>query len=157
MNGLAAHLFQEVRPDFFRILASPLAALYVDVLDALEHEAAHRNQGLDREEALGVIESVIDKHRADADPALEGEVNWPDNSNGKARLILETLRSAGWVQEEQHSDWRRLVFFDPDGVILMQALRKIAFPSAVVFSDKLLNVCATLANRESLAEQPWAR
>lgn len=156
MNGLAAHLFQEVRPDFFRILASPLAALYVDVLDALEHEAAHRNQGLDREEALGVIESVIEKHRADADPALEGEVNWPDNSNGKARLILETLRSAGWVQEEQHSDWRRLVFFDPDGVILMQALRKIAFPSAVVFSDKLLNVCGALANRESLAEQPWA-
>jgi hypothetical protein len=133
-----------------------LAALYVDALDALEHEAAHRNYGLDREEALGLIESVVERHHSDVDQSMNNEIDWPETSNGKARLVLEALRNAGWLQEEQHSDWRRLVFFDSDGIILIQALRKIAFPTAVVFSDKLVNVCATLANRQSLAEQPWA-
>jgi hypothetical protein len=58
MSALAAHLFREVRPDFFRVLAGPLAHLYVDALDALEREAAQRNQGLDREEALALVEQV---------------------------------------------------------------------------------------------------
>ena len=38
MTLLAAQLFREVRPDFFRVLAGPLARLYVDALDALERE-----------------------------------------------------------------------------------------------------------------------
>jgi hypothetical protein len=38
MTALAAHLFREVRPDFFRVLAGSLAYLYVDALDALERE-----------------------------------------------------------------------------------------------------------------------
>ena len=44
MTTLAAQLFREVRPDFFRVLAGPLARLYVDSLDALEREASQRSQ-----------------------------------------------------------------------------------------------------------------
>jgi len=40
MTALATQLFREVRPDFFRVLAGPLARLYVDALDALEREAS---------------------------------------------------------------------------------------------------------------------
>ena len=50
MSLLAATLFREVRPDFFRVLSGPLARLYVDALDMLEREASERNQGLDRED-----------------------------------------------------------------------------------------------------------
>ena len=47
-SSLVTQLFREVRPDFFRVLAGPLARLYVDALDALEREASQRNQGIDR-------------------------------------------------------------------------------------------------------------
>ena len=58
MTALAAHLFREVRPDFFRVLAGSLAYLYVDALDALEREAVQRSQGLGRDEALALVEQV---------------------------------------------------------------------------------------------------
>ena len=76
--------------------------------------------------------------------------------------MLDTLRTAGWLQEEERSDWQRLVFFDPNGTVLLHALRRIAFPEAAVFSDKLVNVCATISrggevNLDALHENPWAQ
>jgi hypothetical protein len=62
MLALAANLFLEIRPDFFRVLAGPLARLYVDTLDALEREATRRNQGLEREEALSVVEQMVEEY-----------------------------------------------------------------------------------------------
>jgi hypothetical protein len=154
-QSFSAALYREVRPDFFRILSGPLAQLYVDVLDALEREAAHRNHGLDRDEALALIEQVIESHGeiAGAEEALTQAATARD----KARAVLEVLRHAGWLQEEQGSDWQRTVFFDANGIVLLQALRRIAFPDAAVFSDKLVSVCAALVNPDSLAEQPWAQ
>lgn len=160
MARLGTELFREVRPDFFRVLSGPLARLYVDVLDALEREAGQRNHGLDRAEALGLIEQVLEELELPnnaTEQGLEGA-----NNRDRARSLLETLRTAGWVQEEQRSDWQRLVFFDPNGTVLLQALRRIAYPEAAVFSDKVLNVCATLSrggelNRLALADDPWAQ
>jgi hypothetical protein len=62
MPSLASHLFREVRPDLFRVLAGPLVRLYVDALDSLEREASQRNQGLDRSEALALVEQVVMQH-----------------------------------------------------------------------------------------------
>ncbi|MEW6303786.1 MAG: Wadjet anti-phage system protein JetA family protein [Verrucomicrobiota bacterium] len=142
-------------------MAGPLARLYVDVLDALEREASQRNQGLDCAEALSVVESVIEQHGdlQGADDELMATV--PTNRE-RSRAVLVTLRAAGWLQEEERSDWQRLVFFDPNGTILLQALRRIAFPEAAVFSDKLVNVCATLSrggeiNFDALQDNPWAQ
>ncbi|MCL5098706.1 MAG: hypothetical protein M1608_14485 [Candidatus Omnitrophica bacterium] len=59
MSGLAAQLYCEVGPDYFRVLAGPLARLYVD---ALEGEATRRDTGLGREEALALIEPVVEEH-----------------------------------------------------------------------------------------------
>lgn len=156
MSALAANLFREVRPDFFRILASPLASLYVDALDRLEHEAVQRNHGLDRGEALALVEQVVEQH-AEVHGATDDAIELAATPREKARIVLETLRSAGWLLEEERSDWQRLIYFDPNGVLLLQALRKIAFPEAAVFSDKLVSVCVTLINRDVLAEQPWAQ
>jgi len=147
MSLLAATLFREVRPDFFRVLSGPLARLYVDALDMLEREASERNQGLDREEALGVLEQVVEQH-ADLASAGEELVSKAVTPREKARAVLETLRVAGWLQEEERSDWHRLIFFEPSGTMLLQALRKIASPDAAAFSDKLVTVCIT---------GPWRR
>ena len=156
MSALAANLFREVRADFFRVLASPLAGLYVDVLDVLEHEAVQRNHGLDRGEALALVEQVVELHGEIA--GVTGEaIALAATLRDKARVVLETLRNTGWLLEEERSDWQRLIYFDPNGVLLLQALRKIAFPEAAIFSDKLVSVCITLVNRDALAEQPWAQ
>ena len=158
---LSTSLFREVRPDFFRVLAGPLARLYVDALDALDREAGQRHQGLDRAEALALVEQVVEQHRDLADTGDEAVA--PTTSHReRARTVLDALRAAGWLQEEEHSDWQRLVFLDPNGTVLLQALRRIAFPEAAVFSDKLVNVCATLSrggevNFDALQENPWAQ
>ncbi len=160
MTGLAEQLFREVRPDFFRVLAGPLARLYLDALDALEGESSRRNQGFEREEALALVEQVVGRHE---DLAGAGdELTATATNRERARAVFDTLRHAGWLQEEERSNWQRLVFFDPNGAILLQALRRIAFPESAVFSDKLVNVCATLsrggeANLDSLHEDPWAQ
>jgi hypothetical protein len=154
MPQLATHLFRELSTDFFRVLASPLASLYVDALDALEREAAQSNQGLEREEALALVEQVLEKH-IEITEMSEEEPRAEVMPNGKARSILETLRKAGWLREEERSNWQRLIYFEPNGTLLIQALRTIASPEAAVFSDKLVNVCATLANRVALVEDPW--
>ncbi len=156
MAALAAHLYREVRPEFFRVLGGSLARLYVDALDALEREAVQRSQGLDREEALAVVEQVVEQH-GDI-PAVDDDlVAQAATARDKARIVLETLLKAGWLQEEERTDWQRLIFFDPNGVQLLQVLRKIAFPEAARFSDKLVNVCFTLGNRDALVDQPWAQ
>jgi len=158
---LAAQLFQEVRPDFFRLLTGPLARLYVDALDTLEREASQRNQGLEREEALALVEQVVEQH-GDLAGTEDGLVVAAATHRDRARAVLDTLRASGWLQEEERSDWRRLVFFDPNGTILFHALRRIANPEAAVFSDKLVNVCATLSrgggvNLDVMQEEPWAQ
>jgi hypothetical protein len=161
MTLLATQLFREVRPDFFRVLAGPLARLYVDALDALERETSQRNQGLDRAEALALVEQVVEQHEDLAD-ASDELVAVAATNRERARMVLDTLRAAGWLQEEERSDWQKLIFFDPSGTVLLHALRRIAFPEAAVFSDKLVNVCATLSrggevNLDALHEDPWAQ
>ena len=161
MSVLAAQLFREVRPDFFRVLAGPLARLYVDALDSLEREASQRNQGLDRAEALALVEQVVEQH-GDLTGTDDELISAATSNRERARAVLDTLRTSGWLQEEERSDWQRLVFFDPNGTVLLHALRRIAFPEAAVFSDKLVNVCATLSrggevNLDALHEDPWAQ
>lgn len=149
MSGLAAQLFREVRPDFFRVLTGPLARLYVDSLDTLECEAAQRSNGLGRDEALALVEQHADLSAEDSDP-LAYSVAVRD----QARVFLDTSKQAGWIEEPERSEWQPLIFVNSNGVLLLQALRKIAFQEAAVFSDKLVNVRVTLACRNSLAEQP---
>jgi hypothetical protein len=156
MTGLLSpKLFREVRPEFFRVLSGPAARLYVDVLDALEREATQRSQGLPREEALGIVERSLELH---------GNVELDEDGapaampiREKARVVLDNLRRAGWLDEEQRSDWQRLVHFEPNGILLLQTLRKMAFPEAAIFSDKLVTVCTTLIGSDAMQEQPWAQ
>jgi hypothetical protein len=156
MQPLSAALFREVRPDFFRVLSGPLARLYVDALDALEHEASQRQQGLDREEALALIEQTIESHH-DLTPPEDEDFSRATTIRDKARAVLEVLRTTGWLQEEERTDWQRVVFFDPNGTLLLQAIRKIAFPEAAVFSDKIVNACVTLSHPDTLSDQAWAQ
>ncbi|MEO7298786.1 MAG: Wadjet anti-phage system protein JetA family protein [Verrucomicrobiota bacterium] len=156
-SSLAASLFREVRPDFFRVLSGQLARLYVDALDTLEREAARSNHGMDREEALALIEQVVEAH-GDL-PHTENEaLAQASTIREKSRAVFDYLKHAGWLTEDDaRSDYQKIVFFDSNGVVVMQSLRKIAFPDAAIFSDKVINVCTTLANYDALVQEPWAQ
>lgn len=159
MSELSAALYREVRPEFFRILAgSKTGRLYVDALDLLERAAVQRVQGLERDDALALVEEAVEAHADvpldEADPTTASL-----STRDKTRAVLDTLRRAGWVEEEERSDWQKLVHFHPSGQALLQTLRRIAFPEAIVFSDKLVSVCTTLSRRDAtndpLREEPW--
>jgi len=163
MNSFADQLFREVNPGFFRVLAGGSAAVYLDVLDALERESSERHEGMSREEALAIVSEVLAQHPAFApeEGEIEGAVR--EQFTGlplreKARRVLDHLvkPEIGWVLDEQLPNWERVVRFDAHGVTLLEALRKIARPDAVVFTDKLQGVCAALANQGAFAESPLA-
>lgn len=163
MISLAAQLFREVNPGFFRVLAGVSAAVYLDVLDALEREASERHEGMSREEALAIVSEVLAQHPAFApeEGELVGAVH--EQFAGlplreKARRVLDHLAKPeiGWVLDEQLPNWERVVRFDAHGITLLEALRKIARPEAAVFTDKLQGVCAALANQGAFIESPFA-
>ena len=103
MSSLANHLFREVRPDLFRVLSGPLVRLYMDSLDSLEREASQRTQGLDRSEALALVERIVEQH-GDLVGADDDLIGAATTNRERARAVLESLRSAGWVQEEEKTD-----------------------------------------------------
>jgi hypothetical protein len=153
---LSTALFRETRGvGFFRVLAGKNAACYVDVLAALEAESADRPDGMSREEVILLIAETLEHH-----PQFEFE----DDDEGhdpastpreKARLLLEKLLKQHWLDEPPRRDWRRTIHFDAHGATLISALRRIAWPDAAVFTDKLIAVCAMLADETEISERPW--
>ncbi|HXW93276.1 MAG TPA: hypothetical protein VEK33_22195 [Terriglobales bacterium] len=99
MTQFSNALFREVKTDFFRVLAVPLASLYVDVLDALEREAVQRTHGLDRNDAIALVQQAVEQHNEIADLADESSVT-PATPNGKARVIF-----ASGTGESRRSAW----------------------------------------------------
>ena len=151
---LSTALFRETRgTGFFRVLAGKNAAFYVDVLDALEVETSDRTDGIGRDEAVALIVETLERH-----PGLEFEEEvgeTPADLREKARALLEYLLKCHWLEEPPRRDWRRKIHFDAHGATMLAALRKVAWPDAAVFTDKLVGVCAMLADEAELSERPW--
>jgi hypothetical protein len=154
---LSTALFRETRgAGFFRVLAGKNAPFYVDVLDTLERETSERAEGIAREEALALIVETLERHPGlEFEPDPEIEDPGPRENRERARLLLEQLLKYRWLEEPPRRDWRRKIHFDAHGAILLSALRKIAWPDAAVFTDKLTGVCAMLADEVELSERPW--
>jgi hypothetical protein len=153
-DRLSTALFRETRgAGFFRVLAGKNAPFYVDVLDALETETAERADGIGRDEAVAVIIETLERH-----PGLEFDEevgDSPADLRERARLLLEYLLKCHWLEEPPRRDWRRKIHFDAHGATVLAALRKVAWPDAAVFTDKLAGVCAMLADEAELSARPW--
>ncbi|NWK54998.1 hypothetical protein HW115_05220 [Verrucomicrobiaceae bacterium N1E253] len=156
---LSTALFRETRgPGFFRVLSGKNAAFYVDVLDELEQLTAEKPDGLAREEVIAVITDTLERHPGFEFIELEDESQDPSEASSprdKARLLLHYLLKCHWLDEPPQRDWRKIIYFDAHGATLIQALRKIAWPDAAVFTDKLIGVCSMLADESSLSDTPW--
>jgi hypothetical protein len=147
---LSAALFREVTPEFLRLLGSSAARIYLDAADALEVEAGLRSGALPREEALAIVERVVEQH---TEVVIEDAAGFTIRE--RARLVLDRLLRARWLQPDDRADYQRFIHLEPNAGTLLEALRKIARPGAVVFSDKLLAACNALRNREALISEPW--
>ena len=147
---LSTDLFREIRPEFLRLLGSPAARVYLDAADAVEREAALRPGAVTRDEALALVERVVERH---------GEVEIEDASGQpvreRARMVLERLCAAGWLAAEDRADYRRFVIVEPNAALMLETLRKISRPGAAVFSDKLVGACNALRNTDALRAEPW--
>jgi hypothetical protein len=154
---LSTALFRETRgTGFFRVLAGRNAPFYVDVLDTLETEAADRPNGMAREEIIALIAETLESHPGfEFEPDSETPAAAASTAREKARLLLEQLLKYRWLDEPPRRDWRRTIHFDAHGATLMAALRKIAWPDAAVFTDKLAAVCAMLVDEVELTARPW--
>ena len=158
MSGepLSTALFRETRGTaFFRVLAGRNAPFYVDVLNALESNAADRPDGMAREEALAIITDTLERHPGFEFDPEEAVTDTATTLRDRARILLERLLQCRWLDEPPRRDWRRTLHFDAHGATLLAALRKIAWPDAAVFTDKLTGVCAMLADEVELSTRPW--
>jgi hypothetical protein len=162
MGSLATELFREIRPGLFRVLGGKNAATFIDVLDALEQESARRHDGMSREEAMGIVGEVLLQHPEFLPDASEQ----PNDSlsdfeslapRERARRVLDYLarKDVGWLEDLQLPDWQRRIRFDAHGATFLDALRRIARPDAAVFTDPFVGVCATLANVDAFAKEPF--
>lgn len=147
---LSTDLLREIRPDFLRLLGSPAARVYLDVADQLERESALRSGSLERDEALTLIERIVERH-------TEIELEQPVclTTHDRARDVMDRLTTAGWLAAEDRADYRRFIAVEPNAALLLEALRKIARPGAAVFSDKVIATCNLLHNTEALRAEPW--
>lgn len=156
-EALSTALFRETHgAGFFRVFSGKNAPVYVDVLNALEKTAADHPEGMAREDAIAVIIEALASHPEfdfdadDVDAAEQGQ-----DERERARFILDYFLRCRWLEEPPRRDWRRKILFDAHGSTLLAALRKIAWPDAAVFTDKLIGVCAMLADEVELSERPW--
>ncbi len=153
-SELAERLFREVPQEFFGVLASQNAPLYLDALDALEH-AISAGGNLTRGEAVDVLTGVLREH-----PEFMPGEEFPDSRteaatlSGQANLILRRLIETQWLYEPQRPDYQRIVTFDANGEIVLAALRQIARGEATQFTDKLQIACGALLNAEAFTEKP---
>jgi hypothetical protein len=94
--SLSTALFREVRPEFFRVLAgAKTGRLYVDALDALERAAELRVQGMERDDALALIEEAVEAH---ADVPLD-----ESNPDSAALGTRENGRDCPKLREPRYS------------------------------------------------------
>ncbi len=150
---LSDALFREVAPGFFRVLTGSAAGLYLDALDRIGLAARDNPAGMDRDDALALVEQAVEAHRDT--PLEEGAPALP--ARERARLALDHLRDTGWLEEEERSNWQRLIHFHPNGLHLLQTLHRIAYPGALVFSDRLVSVCNLLAGHENPESDPFPK
>lgn len=149
---LSGPLFAEISPDFFRILTSVNARIYIDALDALAREMGEISLGISRQEATEIVREVLQFH---ASAKLEEELEAETTPGGVPAFLLNRLIERGWLSEPQRPDYQRILYLERAGEILLDALRRIASPDAAQFTDHLQIVCTTLMSPEGFKDNPW--
>lgn len=152
MSHFSVRLFEEVPPEFFRVLGYESAFLYLDAIDAMATAIPSRGGGLTRNDALGIVEDILRIHPG---TVVEGQTPSEFTISQKANLVLNKLISARWLEEPERSDYQREIFIDPHAETLLAALRQIAQTESAQFTGRLRNACHTLCDEQAAENITW--
>jgi hypothetical protein len=142
MSTLSSQLFRIISDSFFRLLANPLARIYVDCAHRLEVKAGESAR-LELSETRALIVDVISSY---------SEVLWPEDDASadvrvKASKIFNQLLEAQWLEERSESLNERWVLISPALRLLLNMLRELATDNVSElksFADTLESVCRDL-------------
>ena len=156
MSDLSTKLFTQVSLDFFRVLSNPNARIFVDAMESIAREMGDAALGISRQEAVETILEVLEQSTDGLVPE-DGAPADVVSPRSQALVILNRLIAVGWLAEPQRNDFERRIYLERQGEIMLGALRQIASPEQVAFTDKLQIACFTLMNPDAFADDPWGQ
>ena len=121
-----------------------------------EVQRLRHGTGLTRQELIGICDEVI----SNAPPLqLDDPANTSENEEESKLTPAEMLRHMlkyEWLEEPKRSDYQRVYYLDSRAELLLECLRKMAYPEQIAFTDKLHLVCTRLMDPEAFTEHPLA-
>ncbi len=144
---LSDRVFSDTPPRFFAVLTSIHGHIYVDVLDHIEKlQRGRADGGLTREEAINAIDTIL----------MEAGNTATDEDGKKldASEVLRYLSNVGWIEKPNRNDYKRIYYLDSRSELLLDSLRRIAYPERVSFTDKLHLACSRLQDEKAFIDHP---
>ena len=152
--SLSQQIYRDTPHSFFAVLTWRYGKQYIDALDAIEDLQRHRHGvGLTRPELLQVCQDVIDASLAQPD---EESVSDDETSALTAPDMLRQMLQSQWLEEPKRSDYQRVYYLDSRAELLLEALRRMAHPEQVNFTDKLHLVCTRIMDEKAFDDHPLA-
>jgi len=157
--SLSNHIFDDTPADFFGVLTLRYGRYYIDALDKIEERQRLRHGvGITREELIDLCQRVIDAGslsnvEAGAEVAGSEEGGEPEEKITAAAMLRYMLK-CNWLEEPRRNDYLRVYYLDNRAEILLDCLRKMAYPENVTFTDKLHLVCSRIQDAEAFTTHP---
>ena len=152
--SLSKQIFQDTPSQFFAVLTWRYGRLYIDALDKIESIQRHRHGvGLSRPELIEVCDEIIALGFDDIEAAGDPTENH-DHSHITAPEMLRQMLKSEWLEEPKRSDYQRVYYLDSRAELLLECLRRMAYPEKVSFTDKLHLVCSRIMDKSAFDEHP---
>lgn len=148
---LSDRIFSDTPTRFFAILSGRYRRHYVEVLDAVESvQRGREDAGVTRAEMLDIITRILEEVEVDSaqDEGDEVKLTPPE--------MLRSLISVGWLEEPRRNDYQRVYYLDSRAEMLLESLRRMAYPERVSFTDKLHMACTRLIDPAAFVDHPLA-
>lgn len=157
--SLSQQIFHDTPTRFFAVLTWRYGRLYIDALDKMEKiQRLRHGTGLTRQELLAVCENIIETVTPEdfvQDPSLpEAEVEEEEINKLTPAEMLRQMLKCEWLEEPKRSDYQRVYYLDSRAELLLESLRRIAYPEQITFTDKLHLVFKHLMDEDSFTDHP---
>lgn len=153
---LSQQIFHDTSASFFAILTWRYGRQYIDALDKMESiQRLRHGTGLTRQELISICDETLNASPQPlklSDPAEEEEEK--EEAKLTPAEMLRHMLKCEWLEEPKRSDYQRVYYLDSRAELLLEALRRIAYPEQITFTDKLHLVCTRLMDPAAFTEHP---
>lgn len=150
--SLSQQIFRDTPSRFFAVLTWRYGRLYIDALDKIENIQRHRHGvGLTRPELIQVCEDIIVGGIENID--IPEDIDEELSRITPPEMLRQMLQSE-WLEEPKRSDYQRVYYLDSRAELLLECLRRMAYPEQVTFTDKLHLVCSRMMDKDAFDKHP---